>query len=152
MLKKALKLAGIGFLIGVVIGYTVSFLTGLGDPSVIFPVSEKLLRLSGGTAAAILLQGLCSGLYGAVCFAAVLFYDIESWPLALATGAHCAVIILVFPLVGMFLGWENSITELFVIAGIQLVCFFIIWLIMCFVYKKQVKELNDMQKDFSDHK
>ena len=152
MLKKALKFAGIGFLIGVVIGYMVTFLTRLGDPSVIFPVSDKLMSISGSAAAAIVLQGLFSGIYGAVCFAAIVFYDIESWPLALATAAHCAVIILVFPLVGTFLGWENNLTEILVIAGIQLICFFIIWLIMYFVYKKQVKELNDMQKDFSERK
>jgi len=32
----------------------------------------------------------------------------------------------------------------------QLVGFFIIWLIMYFGYKKQIRELNDMQKNFSE--
>ena len=100
----------------------------------------------------MVLQGLFSGLYGAVCFASVVLYDIERWPLALATAAHCAVIILIFPLVGSFLGWVNSITEILIIAGIQLICFFIIWLILYFSYKKQVRELNDMQKGFSERK
>jgi len=152
MLKKALKLAGIGFLIGIVIGYTIAFLTRIGDPSVTIPVSDKLVELSGSVTAAMILQGLFSGLYGAVCFAAVVFYDIESWPLALATAAHCAVIILVFAVVALFLGWVGSISEILVIAGVQLICFFFIWLIMYAVFKKKVKELNDMQKDFSERK
>lgn len=151
MLKKALKFAGIGFLIGIVVGNAIAILTGTSNTGGVSFASMKLLEMAGGnTVVAILLQSLFSGLYGAVCFAGVCFYDIERMPLALATAAHCAVIILVYIPVALLLGWVGSILEIVVIAGIQLVAFFIIWLILYFTYRKQVRELNEMQKNFSE--
>ena len=150
MLKKVLALAGIGFLIGVVVGDVIAILTGTSSTGGITFTSEKLLEIAGGNAAAaMILQSLFSGIYGALCFMGVCFYDIERWPLALATAAHCAVIILVYIPVALLLGWVSGITEILIVAGIQFVAFFIIWLIMWLIYKKQVKELNELQKDFS---
>ncbi|MBQ6153351.1 MAG: DUF3021 domain-containing protein [Ruminococcus sp.] len=148
MLKKALKFAGIGFLIGIVIGDVIAFLTGTSSTGGVSFTSAQLLSIAGGNVVlAMILQSLFSGIYGAICFAGVCFYDIERWPLALATGAHCAAIILIYIPVALLLGWVSSITEILFIAGIQLVAFFIIWLILYFIYKKQVKELNEMQEN-----
>ena len=149
MLKKTLIRAGIGFLIGVVVGYAISFLTGLDHPDILISVPPRLLALTGSVPVSQVLQGLFSGLYGAACFGTMTFYQIERWPLALATGMHCAVIVLLYIPVGLFLGWLNSLTEILIVAGCQLVGFFIIWMIMNAIYKKQVKELNEMQKNFS---
>lgn len=150
MLKKVLALAGIGFLIGVVVGDVIAILTGTSSTGGITFTSQQLLDFAGGNAAAaMILQSLFSGIYGALCFMGVCFYDIERWPLALATAAHCAVIILVYIPVALLLGWVSGITEILIVAGIQFVAFFIIWLIMWLIYKKQVKELNELQKDFS---
>ena len=144
-------MAGIGFLIGVVIGNLITILTGNSDTGGVTFASSQLLRMAGGNAlVAMLLQSLFSGLYGAVCFAGMSFYEIERMPLALATALHCATIILLFIPIALFLGWVSNITEILIIMSIQLVCFFIIWLIMWSIYKKQVKELNDMQKNFSE--
>lgn len=151
MLKKTLKMAGIGFLIGVVIGNLITILTGNSDTGGVTFASMQLLRMEGGNAlVAMLLQSLFSGLYGAVCFAGMTFYEAERLPLAAATALHCATIILLFIPIALFLGWVSNITEILIIMSIQLVCFFIIWLIMWSIYKKQVKELNDMQKNFSE--
>ena len=151
MLKKSLKAAGIGFLIGVIVGNVIAFLTGNSDTGGVTFASQRLLDMSGGNAlVAMLLQSLFSGLYGAVCFAGMTFYEAERLPLAAATALHCATIILLFIPIALFLGWVSNITEILIIMSIQLVCFFIIWLIMWSIYKKQVKELNDMQKNFSE--
>ena len=151
MLKKTLKMAGIGFLIGMVVGNLIAFLTGNSDTGGVTFASMQLLRMAGGNAlVAMLLQSLFSGLYGAVCFAGITFYEAERLPLAAATALHCATIILLFIPIALFLGWVSNITEILIIMSIQLVCFFIIWLIMWSIYKKQVRELNDMQKNFSE--
>ena len=151
MLKKTLKMAGIGFLIGIVIGNLIAFLTGNSDTGGVTFAPQKLLDMAGGNGTvAMLLQSLFSGLYGAVCFAGMSFYEIERMPLALATALHCALIVLLFIPIALLLGWVSNITEILIIMSIQLVCFFIIWLIMWSIYKKQVKELNDMQKNFSE--
>ena len=151
MLKKTLKMAGIGFLIGVVIGNLITILSGNSDTGGVTFASMQLLRMAGGNAlVAMLLQSLFSGLYGAVCFAGMSFYEIERMPLALATALHCALIVLLFIPIALLLGWVSDIVTLLIISGMQLVGFFIIWLIMWSIYKKQVKELNDMQKNFSE--
>ena len=152
MLKKTLKAAGIGFLLGIVIGNLIAFLTGNSDTGGITFAPQKLLDMSGGNGTvAMLLQSLFSGLYGAVCFAGMSFYEIERMPLAVATALHCALIVLLFIPIALLLGWVSQIETQLIISGIQLVCFFIIWLIMYAGFKKQVKELNEMQKNNSKH-
>lgn len=152
MLAKTLKRVGIGFLLGIVIGYALSILTGLDNPDVFISVPPRLLSLTGSVPLSQILQGLFSGIYGAVCFGTMTFYEIERWSLALATGAHCAVIVLLYIPVGFFLGWLDGWLDMLIVAGCQLVGFFIIWLIMNAIYKKQVRELNEMQEQFSQRK
>lgn len=145
MLAKTLKRAAIGFLIGVAVGDLIAILTGTSSTGGISFTSQQLLDMAGGSVAySMLLQSLFSGLYGAMCFAGMSFYDIERCPLALATALHCAVIVLLFIPIALLLGWFNNIVSLLIMSCIQLVCFFVIWLIMYFAYKKQVNELNDL--------
>ena len=151
MLKKTLKMAGVGFLIGIVIGDLIALLTGNNDTEGITFASRQLLDMAGGNAViAMLLQSLFSGLYGAACFAGMSFYEIERMPLAAATALHCALIVLLFIPIALLLGWVSDIGTLLIISGMQLVGFFIIWLIMYFGYKKQIRELNEMQKGFNN--
>ena len=153
MLKKILKMAGIGFLLGIVIGNLIAFLTGNSDTGGVTFAPQKLLDMAGDKAiVAMLLQSLFSGLYGAACFAGMSFYEIERMPLATATALHCALIILLFVPISLCLGWVSKIETLLMISGIQLVCFFIIWLIMYAGFKKQVKELNELQEKNRDQK
>ncbi|MEE0957356.1 MAG: DUF3021 domain-containing protein [Ruminococcus sp.] len=147
MLKKTLKSALIGFLLGIVIGNVIAILTGNSDTGGVTFASQKLLDIAGGNGVvAMLLQSFFSGLYGAACFAGMSFYEVERLPLAVATALHCALIVLLFIPIALLLGWVGNIETLLMISGIQLVCFFIIWLIMYAIFKKQVKELNELQE------
>ena len=147
MLKKTLIRAGIGFLIGVLIGNLIAILTGNSEAEGVTFASRKLLLMSGGnTALAMLLQSFFSGIYGAVCFAGMSFYDSERLPLAAATALHCAFIVVFYTPVALLLGWVSSFAEILIINGIQLVVFFIIWLILYFVYRKKVRELNELTR------
>ena len=150
MLKKVLLRAGIGFLIGAVVGNLIAFLTGSSATDGVAFSSRQLLDMSGGSAVlAMMLQSLFSGLYGALCFAGMSLYDAERLPLAAATALHCGLIVLPFIPISYLLGWVGGIVETLIIAAAQIAVFFIIWLILYFAYKKQIRELNDMQKDFS---
>ena len=151
MLKKTLKAAGIGFLIGMIVGNVIAFLTGNSGTGGVTFASSQLLDMAGGSGTvAMLLQSLFSGLYGAVCFAGMSFYEIERMPLAAATALHCALIVLLFIPIALLLGWVSDIGTLLMISGMQLVGFFIIWLILYFGYKKQIRELNEMQEHFQN--
>lgn len=153
MLKKTLKSALIGFLLGIVIGNVIAILTGNSDTGGVTFASSKLLDIAGGNGVvAMLLQSLFSGLYGAACFAGMSFYEVERLPLAVATALHCALIVLLFIPISYLLGWVGGIVETLIIAAIQAAAFFVIWLILYSVYKKQVRELNDLQDDFKSEK
>lgn len=152
MLKKTLKSAGIGFLIGIVVGDMIAFFTGTLNTGGVTYASNELLEMAGGNGVlAMVLQSLFSGLYGAACFAGMSLYEIERMPLAAATALHCSIIVLLFVPISLLLGWVQNITELLIIAGIQIVAFFIIWLIMYLIFEKQIRELNEMQKDFNQN-
>ena len=145
MLANVLKRAGVGFLIGIVVGNAIAILTGTSATDGVSFASNQLLDMAGGNpVVAMTLQSLFSGIYGSICFAGMTFYDVERMPLAAATALHCAGIILTFIPIALLLGWVSGITEILIVAGIQLVVFFIIWLIMYLIYKRQVKELNDL--------
>ena len=147
MLKKIFLRAGIGFLIGALVGDLIAFLTGTSSTGGVSFASQQLLDMSGGnTVLAMVLQSLFSGLYGAVCFAGMTLYDAERLPLAAATALHCGLIVLPFIPISYLLGWVSGIVETLIIASAQIAAFFVIWLVMYFGYKKQVKELNELQE------
>lgn len=151
MLVKTLKRAGLGFIIGVFVGDLIAILTGTSNTGAITFASKQLLEMAGGSPViSMLLQSLFSGLYGAVCFAGMSFYDTDRLPLAAATALHCALIVLLFIPISILLGWVSTVIETLFIAGCQIVGFFIIWLIMYLAFKKQVRELNELMDKKQD--
>ena len=153
MLKRTLLRAGLGFLMGMLIGNLIAILTGGISPESFIPVTPQIEGLAqGNIAIALALQTLFSGLYGAICFAGIIFYELERLPLALATTAHGSIIILLFIPIAHLLGWEPGVVDTLIMAGCQMVGFIIIWLIMNAIYKKQVRELNEMQEHIRQNK
>ena len=147
MLAKTLKRAGIGFLIGIVIGNLIALITGNSSTGGVTLATKQLLDMAGGNSViAMLLQSFFSGLYGALCFAGMSLYEMERLPLAAATALHCAIIVIFYIPIALLLGWVSGNAEILMIAGIQIVVFFIIWLIMYFAYRKQVRELNELTR------
>ena len=148
MLKTILKKANLGFSLGFLIGDGIAALTGSLSAGELILVSDKLLNLTGGNVIyAFLIQSVLSGLYGALVFGTMVFYDIERWPLSVATAAHCLVTVGTFVPLSLFLGWgsEDPLGYLIMI-GCQILGFFIIWIIMYSIYKKKIKELNELQE------
>ena len=147
MLAKNLKRSGFGFLIGIVIGDLIALITGNSSTGGVTLATKQLLDMAGGNSViAMLLQSFFSGLYGALCFAGMSLYEMERLPLAAATALHCAIIVIFYIPIALLLGWVSGIAEILVVAGIQIVVFFIIWLIMYFAYRKQVRELNELTR------
>ena len=148
MLKKTLKRAGIGFLLGCVVGNLIAFFCVLFSKGDGMMVSEKIIAMCGGEAGALLLQSFLSGLIGFAGCAGMSFYEIEKWGLLRIMATHLAVIFAVFLPVSYILDWFGSVGDLLIMSLIMLVWYFIIYLIMCAVYRRRVKELNVLQKEF----
>lgn len=134
-------------MIGIIIGDLIALITGNSSTDGVTFASKQLLDMAGGNGViAMLLQSFFSGLYGALCFAGMSLYEMERLPLAAATALHCAIIVIFYIPIALLLGWVSGIAEILMIAGIQIVVFFVIWLIMFFAYRKQVRELNELTR------
>ena len=140
MLVKTLKRAGFGFFLGVAIGNLISALSGWPDSI----VTGSLLERAGGLSAAVLWQTLLSGVLGAVSFGGVSFYDIESWPLLRIAIVHYLVIEAAYMPIAFALGWVTAAKEALLWALYSAGAYLIIFLIMCAIYRAQVKELNEL--------
>lgn len=146
MIKKILKLAGIGFLVGMAV---CNIITILGCETV--PVSQELVERMGSIRTALLVQALLSGIYGALCMGTTVLYDsAEKLPLAAVSLIHCGICIGPYVPLSIFLGWYHDTVTTVITTAIQLTGYFIVWLIMYLIYKKQTKELNEMQKQYRD--
>ena len=146
MLRITLKRAGLGFLAGVAVGNVMTALMAYPD---ILPhlLAEKV----GSASAAFLLQTLLTGVLGAVSFAGVGFYDVERWPLSLAAVVHYAVIEAVYIPIGFCLGWFERAGEALVWLAICAAVYLIIFFILRLVYRRQVRELNELNDQRKQH-
>ena len=149
MLIKTLKRAGIGFLLGMAVGNFIAFITAFtSSGGEVHFMAEKLIEHCGGEAMAFLMQTLLSGLIGLSGFAGMTLYELEEWSMAAAAGTHFVIIMLIFLPSGYLLYWFTSWEDMLFMGIVMAVAYIIVWLIMCAVYKAQVKELNITQAKF----
>ena len=127
MLKKALKLAGLGFLIGVAVNSLISAVIG-------HAVSQELIERAGSERAAMLLELVLVGLYGAVCMGSVILYDLDRLPMALMMFCHYAVCIGPFVPLSLGLSWFRGAAEIGIALACQTAGYFAVWLILDLKY------------------
>lgn len=141
--KSIFKRAGIGALAGVCIDVLISVLSA-GK----FTAGETLLSWFGNEKAALLVELLLVSLYGAVCFSTTVLYNEErasKLPLTAVSVIHCLICVVPYTALAFVLNWSDGVRDLLIMAGIQFAAYFMIWLIIYLLYKKEVKELNDIQ-------
>ena len=146
MLRKILKRAGLGFLLGIAVG---NLMTGLLSGPGLVP--QQLLARIGSPQAAFLLQTLLTGVLGAVSFAGTILYEIEGWPLLRTAVVHYLIIELVYLPIGFLLGWFARAEEALVWLAICAAAYLMIFLILSLIYRRQVKELNKLNDQRKQH-
>lgn len=148
MIGKTLKRIAIGFVLGIFIGNIIAHLTGGLGSDTLIPVSDVLLQRVGSLFAAQVIQTVMSGVYGAIAFAGIGFYDIEGkrWSLAAASLSHYLTIAVTYIPIAFLLDWIETPIDALIMAAIQAVAYLIIFLIMSLIYKAQVKELNEINE------
>lgn len=135
-----LKHAGVGFLLGVVLGNLIAWMSG-------GIVSPAFAARTGSQTGAIIIQTLAAGLYGAAGVGGmILFYKIERWPLVKATVVHYLIVAVLYVPAALLLGWAESAADLLIVEGIQLAAFLLIWGVMVLRYRAEVKKLNNLVK------
>ena len=114
----------------------------IGDASMI---TDTLIARTGSPVAAMAVQTLLSGIYGAYTFAGILLYYSERLSLLKATIIHCAMIVIAFIPLEIYMGWTDfTLRDIAVMAGNQIIGFAIVWLIMDAKYRREVRELNEL--------
>ena len=143
---KTLRRMAFGFPLGIIIGSLIAVIFSYSEHGEIILYSSSLPERFGSEGAAMFAHIILSGLLGAVSFAGIGFYDIESkrWNLAAASVSHYLTIVLTYIPIALCLDWIATAADALIMAGIQAVAYFIIWLIMSLIYKAQVKELNEI--------
>jgi len=147
MVEKALRLAAIGLLAGMVVGVfiviAISFANGGG--SLVLP--SVLLEKTGSEAGALLAQMLISGVFGAIPMGGVIVYEFDSWGLLKQAVVHYVTYTAAFLLFGSFAGWVEAPADMALVAGIFLVGHCIIWLVMYARCKAATDELNELLQE-----
>ncbi len=109
--------------------------------------SQNLARRLGSPAAAVILQTLLSMLIGMTGMGGMSLYDETDLPLAAATAIHFGVIEAVDIPVALLLDWlRPTFADIGIMSAALLAAFFLIWLIMFFIGKRQAKKLNDINR------
>ena len=146
--KKLFIHSVVGFLLGAGVGNLIAFLLGSSSDGGI--VSVELVAKTG-LAGAIVLQTFLSGLLGMISVGGMLLYEIDKWSLAKATIVHFVSIAACFVGIAIILHWFPLIFVYYAIAlGAMAVGFFIIWIIMYLLWKKEVNRMNQELKEYKD--
>lgn len=139
--KKIVRQALIGFLIGVVIGNLIIFFTSGNGETALY--SQTLLRKTGSPKAAFLMQNLLSGLLGAVSMAGSIFYELDDWEMSRAAVTHYLLSLGAYFAIAFFCGWiKPDWSQIFIMIIIMTAAYFLIWLIMYLLCRKEAEELD----------
>ena len=138
--KKTIILAAIGFALGILVGLGFLSITGAG--------AYTVQKGAGGLALYLAL----SGLLGAVGVGGTTIYSLEHWSLLRCTVAHFAITLSAYCAVGFTLGWldpRDPATPYMFLGYVIAYC--IIWLVMCLIYKRQIRRINEALKTWKAH-
>lgn len=145
MMAKTAKRALLGFLIYALGCSAIAFCVSQGTSPETPLVTEALLRRIGSPAAAISVQALLSGIFGAACIGGIGFYEVEEWSVLRATTSHLALCAGAFIPTSLYLGWLPADAPAIILCMLGFaVAYGVIWLVMYLHYKRLTRELNEL--------
>lgn len=129
--KQTAILAATGFALGLLVGLGFLAASGFGAYSAQHGLGRLMLYL------------LLSGVLGAVNMGSSTIYSLERWGLLRCTLTHFCITMTSVCAVGLALGWLSlrQPGTLWMLAGCTVV-YFIIWLVMYLIYKRQIRRIN----------
>ena len=142
-------------LIGAPIGLSISFLITLIisvmlNKGEFYPVVPQLTSLCGNELNAVIIQTVCSLIYGAAFGGASVIWEMENWSLFKQTVLHCMVIsVSSFPIAYLMYWMPHSFWGIAGYIAIFFFIYFFIWFAQYFAMKKKIREINDKVKSNS---
>jgi hypothetical protein len=149
MNKKWLLRSLIGMPVGLATSTLITIFISLAiGGGVYYPVVPELITDTGSEINAVLLQAVCSLLYGAAWGGAPVIWEKENWSILRQTLTHLLVTsIATFP-IAYFMYWmEHSISGILLYFGIFFAVYLIIWLSQYSTLKKRVQQMDEKVKE-----
>lgn len=135
--------------LGMVIGIAISQIIALGISYAVGgteyePCVPELTAAVGSELTAVLVQTLLSVALGALCGAASVIWNIESWSLVRQTGTYFAILLAGMIVVGYFAYWmPRDLSGVLRYVLIFAVIFAFIWIVEYVIGRRRVRELNE---------
>jgi ABC-type antimicrobial peptide transport system permease subunit len=150
MKKKVATRCLIGALIGLAISNLIAIVISLivGDGR-FYAVVPELIADCGTEINAVLLQTICSLLYGAAWAGASIVWEVDNWSILRQTITHLIICSLcTFP-IAYFMRWMNhSVFGTLSYFGSFFAIYFIIWMSQYIAIKKRIQQINnEVQKN-----
>lgn len=144
MLKKFIKRAILGFMIGIFIGQTILIIESLmvGDGN-FYAVSAYLVEHTKTRIAAVIVQYLITGIIGMTFASTTIIFELDKWSLLAQTALHFIITSIVMFFSGFFCGWfPHTAVSTIIWFGVFIVTYIIIWISFMLYYRKKTKEIN----------
>lgn len=89
----------------------------------------------------VLMQFIGSALNGIICMGSTIVYDIDNLGLSKVTLLHYVITLVSFFSFNFFLGWFSEFNIILILA-VFTVAYFIIWLVIYLIYKREIRRMN----------
>lgn len=149
MKKKLIQRGILGFPLGIAIGYTITVIISICIGNGLFyPVNRELINTMGNELNAVLLQTLLCGIMGTGFAMASVIWEIDSWSLAKQSGVYFAIAcVIMFPISYLANWMPRSFGGILFYVGIFVAVFLISWLVQYFVWKRNIRKMNERVRD-----
>jgi len=148
-IKKALARGVWGALLGIGISYTITILISIGlGTGEYSPVVPELIQNMGTELNAVIFQYFMSAILGFTSVISSAIYEIERWSLAKQTILHFLILSVSMISVAYLCKWVSlNVWSVILYFAIFVFAYFIIWAILCRIWRKRVDEMNAKLKD-----
>lgn len=145
MIKRIIKLALIGFVVGIAFGNIIAMISSYMTEGHVLVFAPSLEAKAGSAAMALTIQTLFCGILGAICFAGVILYESERLGLLITAVLHFLICLAPFYPIAFTLGWIRPVaSDIITWFFIEAAAYFVVWLIMYIKYRIEVRELNKL--------
>lgn len=144
MKKKIIQRSLIGAPLGVAISYFITILISvtIGDGN-FYPVVPQLITDCGGELNAVIIQALCSLVYGAVFAGSTVIWEKENWSILRMTVTHLIVISVSTLPIAYVMRWiPHNVIGFIIYCAVFFGIYFIIWITQYAFIKRQLNQLN----------
>lgn len=140
ILLRSLLGAPIGVTISLIITIIISLCSGHGE---YFPTPQALIDWCGNETTAVIVQMICSLVFGAICSGSSVIWDMEKWSLTKQILIHFAVIVISGIPISYVLNWmpHNLYGALSYVATFIIV-YILIGVSIYFSIKAKIKKMN----------